>query len=84
MFNTTFIKKFLDPAHGVAGPREKVDVFVSKIQRVTSSTIEENTQQKIHFWRALMFLKIASCTPKKRGSRKRNLESFTFSTAGSI
>ena len=60
MFNTTFIKKFLDPAHGVAGPREKVDVFVSKIQRVTTSTIEENTQQKIHFWRARMFLKIAN------------------------
>jgi len=65
MFNTTFIKKFLDPAHGVAGPREKVDVFVSKIQRVTSSTIEENTQQKIHFWRARMFLKIAKLYTEK-------------------
>ena len=76
MFNTTFIKKFLDPVHGVAGPREKVDMFVSKIQRVTTSTIEENTQQKIHFWRARMFLKIAKLYTEKAWSTQKKPRKF--------
>ena len=73
--NTTFIKRFFDPAHGDSGPREKVSKIVSKIQRVTTTSNAE--EETIHYWRAKMFLKIAKLyTDKAYNAQKKPRKFF--------
>ena len=81
---SAYVKQFFDPAHGDSGPREKIDVLVSKIQRLStqsssSGVKERNTdeqQKKIHYWRAKMFLKVAKLYTEKAWVQQKKPRKF--------